>query len=131
MMKSCSWCGRMHQKNEICPRKPTRKKFNITEADRFRRNSAWRRKSIEIRTRDKGLCQICIRNLYNTVQQYTFDTVGVHHIVPLNEDLSKGLDNENLLSVCEYHHKMCESGEIPRDEQRKLAREQVERNSGW
>lgn len=124
MLKSCSYCGLTHQKLETCSRKPTRKKYNLSESDKFRNTSKWKKKSIEIRQRDKGLCQICIRLLYNTQQQYTFDTIGVHHICPLHEDIRRGLDNKNLLTVCEYHHKMCESGEIPRSEQWEIAKGQ-------
>jgi hypothetical protein len=78
------------------------------------------------------MCQICIRDLYDTVTRYNFSDVGVHHITPLNEDLKRGLDNTNLLSVCEYHHKRCEvGGDIPRDEQFKIAQEQEDKTMGW
>jgi hypothetical protein len=70
-----------------------------------------------------------LRLLYNTQKQYTFDTIGVHHIEPLHENVSRGLDNRNLLSVCEYHHHMCEDGEIPREEQFAIAREQEDKNN--
>jgi hypothetical protein len=38
----------------------------------------------------------------------------VHHIVPLAEDLGRGLDMDNLITVCDYHHRLAEEGEIPR-----------------
>jgi 5-methylcytosine-specific restriction protein A len=128
MLKSCQYCGLTHQRTETCPRKPSRKK-KLTESDRFRNQKAWRQKSKEIRQRDKGLCQICIRLLHNTQQQYTFDTIGVHHICPLHEDMSRGLDNKNLISVCEYHHHMCETGEIKRVEQFQIAGDQERKNN--
>ena len=46
----------------------------------------------------------------------------VHHIVPLAEDFNKRLDNENLICLCQFHHKMAEHGEILREELTELAR---------
>jgi predicted restriction endonuclease len=83
---------------------------------------------VEIRERDKGLCQLCIRKLYNTQQQYTFETIEVHHIVPLHEDKSYGLDNEWLLSLCKYHHYMADDEGIPRDVLHLIAIEQEKAN---
>jgi 5-methylcytosine-specific restriction enzyme A len=124
MLKSCSYCGRIHASNYQCPKKPQRKKYNQSDADKFRNTTRWRKKSVEIRKRDKGLCQICIRNLYNTQQQYTFDTIEVHHITPLHEDIRYGLRSDWLLSLCKYHHYMADAGDIPRDVQHTIAKEQ-------
>lgn len=79
---------------------------------------------MEIRARDKGMCQVCIRNLYNTQQQYTFDNIDTHHIIKLEVDISKGLDNDNLISVCRYHHKLADDYQIPIEELQGIAKEQ-------
>jgi len=130
MKKSCKHCGRYHDHKFDCGMKPVKKQYKeLSIADRFRNTKAWRMKSKEIRQRDKGLCQICIRNLYNTLVQYNFDNVHVHHIIPLQEDTSKGLDNNYLLSVCRYHHVMCDDGTIPRSEQLVIAAEQEDKNT--
>lgn len=129
MLKSCSYCSGIHSTTYRCPKKPTRHKFNLSGADKFRNTARWRKKSVEVRKRDRGLCQVCIRNLYNTQQQYTYETIEVHHIVPLHEDITRGLDDDNLLTLCKYHHNMCESGgEIPRDIQHDIAKEQEYNN---
>jgi 5-methylcytosine-specific restriction protein A len=129
MLKSCSYCGGIHSTTYQCPKKPSRKKFKTSEADKFRNKSIWRKKSWEIRKRDRGLCLICLRNLYDTQKQYTYENIEVHHIVSLQEDLSKGLDNYNLITVCAYHHKRCESdGDIPRKIQLEIAKEQEKLN---
>ena len=72
------------------------------------------RKSIEVKQRDRFLCQICLRNLYNTIHWLNYKTVEVHHIVEINEDYNKRLDNDNLITLCSYHHKMADKGEIPK-----------------
>lgn len=114
MLKTCSRCGIVPQ-NHICPYKKNKYKNKNDEADKFRKSKQWTNKSIEIRQRDKYLCQVCIRNLYNTVSKYNFNKLEVHHITPINEDYTKRLDNENLITLCNYHHKLADSDGIPRE----------------
>ena len=112
---TCKCCGivpRGHQ----CPHKTYKKKTYDTEADRFRKSKRWTNKSIEIRQRDRYLCRVCEANLYNTVQQFNFNEVEVHHIEKLSESFDKRLDNDNLISLCRYHHKMADDGKIPKEE---------------
>ena len=123
MLKSCQYCGRIHDSKYICKQRAIKKK-QITEADKFRWTSKWQKKREEIKKRDLYLCQICIRELYNTVTKYNMEELSVNHNIPLNEDYSKRLDNDNLLTVCDYHHEMCESGEIPREEVQRIINEQ-------
>ncbi|WP_066316934.1 HNH endonuclease [Bacillus sp. FJAT-29814] len=115
MLKSCKYCGGIHDRSYVCPRKPVRTK-QPTYIDKFRRTRAWTNKSKQIRERDKHLCQVCIRKLHNTQQQYNFTNIEVHHIVPIVEDWNKRLDDENLISLCSNHHKMADAGEIGRVE---------------
>lgn len=96
---------------------------------RFRSTEAWKKKSEEIRTRDKYLCQICFRKLYGTRKQYNDVGVSVHHIIPIVEDWDSRLDNDKLIVLCEEHHKAAERGDIPRDRLLAIAREQEEMNA--
>ena len=115
MLKTCSRCGIVPE-GHICPYKTYRKKEKDSKADKFRKTKAWTKKSLEIRQRDKNLCVVCINNLYNTIFQYNYDKLEVHHITPINEDYNRRLDNDNLITLCNYHHKLAEEGEIPREE---------------
>lgn len=126
MLRSCKYCGRIHDSKYICNKRPQRKK-ETTEADKFRRTSLWHKKREEINKRDLYLCQICIRELHNTVYKYNTKDLSVHHNIPINEDYDKRLDNNNLLTVCDYHHKMCESGKISREEVQRIIDEQENR----
>lgn len=126
MLRSCQYCGRIHDRKMVCNHKP-KKNTNITEADKFRWSSVWHKKREEIKKRDLHLCQICVRELYNTLVKYNINELEVHHNVPINEDYDKRLDNNNLLTICSYHHKMCERGVISRKEVQKIINEQ-ERN---
>lgn len=113
MLKTCSRCGIVSE-NHICPYKKHYKKNRHEDADRFRKGTRWTKKSIEIRERDNYLCQVCIRNLYNTINKFTYNDLEVHHIIPINEDYSKRLENNNLITLCQMHHKMADRNEIPR-----------------
>lgn len=115
MLKSCKYCGRIHDSKYICPSKPIRKRYKKTEEDSFRNTQAWQRKRNYIKDRDKGLCQVCIRKLYNTLKQYNYIDIEVHHITPLREDYELRLEDDNLISLCKYHHELAEKGEIPRE----------------
>ena len=110
---TCSKCG-IVPRGHKCPFKTYKKKAYDTEAEKFRRTKRWKNKSIEIRQRDRYLCRVCEANLYNTIQQFNFNTLEVHHIEKLNENFDKRLDNDNLITLCRYHHKMADDGNIPK-----------------
>lgn len=129
MLKSCKYCGRIHDSKFDCGKKPKRD-YIRTKEDGFRYTSAWKKKREEIKQRDKYLCQICIRKLYNTLDQYTYDGLEVHHAEKLNDAYDKRLDNYNLLTTCIYHHKMADKGEIPFNVINKIIKEQEEKCNG-
>lgn len=113
MLKSCQYCQRIHDSKYDCHMKPV-KKNNRTEYDRFRYTSAWQQKREEIKERDRYLCQICIRNLYGTTRMFNSNDLSVHHANKLNDAYEQRLDNNNLLTLCEKHHKMADDGAIPK-----------------
>ena len=123
MLKTCPICGRIHDINKVC-RRPDRKKES--GVNKFRNTYKWQQKREQIKTRDKHLCQVCMMNKYNTTQRYTYNDLEVHHIVPIEEDYSKRLDSDNLITLCRYHHEMAEAGEIPREELQELVARKYE-----
>lgn len=124
MLRSCKYCGKVHDTKYDCGRRPVYKKTESGKGYLFRRSESWSKKSREIRERDSYLCQICVRKLHNTLRQFNYDTLSVHHIIPVNEDYDRRLESENLLTVCRMHHEMCENGMISRKEQSDIAKEQ-------
>ena len=113
MLKTCSICGKIHDFNQVCTRSCNKKD---TKASKFRKTNRWTQKSRSIRTRDKYLCRVCLSGKYETPYRYTYKELEVHHIVPIEEDYSKRLDSNNLITLCRMHHEMAESGEISREE---------------
>ena len=110
----------------ICPMKPKNNKYKTSEADKFRWTRSWQKKRDDIRRRDKHLCQICIRKLYNTINKYNYNNLEVHHIVPIKESYDLRLEDTNLITLCEYHHELAEQGTIPRDELLSIVKAQEE-----
>ena len=92
--------------------------------DSFRSTAQWQHKAEEIKARDNYLCQICIRDLYNTTYRVKSDRLSVHHAIPLQIDYSKRLDNDNLITLCDKHHEMAENGAIPYEVVRGIIDEQ-------
>lgn len=128
MLKSCKYCGKIHEKSYICPRKPARRKRDGS-ASEFRNSNAWKKKRERIKERDLYLCQICVRNLYGAKVPYNGKDLSVHHAESLEENFSKRLDDENLLTVCERHHRMAEKKIIPVGVIKEIIRQQEMKNS--
>ena len=121
MKKSCKYCGRIHDIGFECPRKPKRiKNLNNKEADNFRNTYAWQKKREEIKERDLYLCKACMDEGINGKVEYVYEDLEVHHIVPLNTDYSLRLENDNLITLCNKHHKEAENGDIKVDYLRSL-----------
>lgn len=112
MLRSCAYCGRIHDTNIDCGKKP-KKNWRRTYKDKYRSTSEWQRIRAAVRERDKNLCQICIRNLYGTIERFNYKGLSVHHCIPIEQDENKRDDRMNLLTLCERHHEMAESGAIP------------------
>jgi 5-methylcytosine-specific restriction protein A len=127
MLTSCRYCNKIHDTKHDCGKKP--KRVKNSESHKFRSLRVWQKKREQIKSRDNFLCQVCIRKLHNTIKQYTYDTLSVHHIVPIEQDDSKKLSDSNLITLCEYHHEMAESGKISLQEMQEIAREQERRST--
>ena len=111
---TCKYCG-VTIRGHICPHRKSRVKQGDRQSDRFRNTKVWQLKRAEIKQRDRHLCAVCLANLYNTINWLNYKNVEVHHIEKLEENYSRRLDNSNLISLCSYHHKMADKGEIPRE----------------
>ena len=125
MKKSCQYCGGIHEKNYICkskPKKVSNKSKRIKENDVFRSSYDWKQKREQIKLRDKYLCQACYNHLPGTVKRFNTEHLSVHHIVPLSIDYNLRLDSKNLITLCEIHHEMAESGEISAESLLKIIR---------
>lgn len=113
MKKSCKYCGFIHKVGFDCSKKPKRNyKIKEQEKDKFRSSYIWQKKREEIKKRDLYLCRICRDEITNGEIKYNYEDLSVHHIVPLEVDYSLRLENDNLITLCEIHHKEAEKGTI-------------------
>lgn len=133
MLKSCQYCGKIHDKKYICRekeqamRKRQRKRYN--EKESFRGTETWKNKREEIRKRDCQVCQVCIRGLFDPDRMFETDDLSVHHAVSVEEDYEKRLDDDNLITLCGKHHEMAESGEIPLELIKEIIYEQEQKRN--
>ena len=91
---------------------------------KFRCSQKWQKKRNQIKKRDSFLCQVCIRELYGTRRKYTYENLEVHHAIPISKSEELKLDDNNLITLCSFHHSMCEKGKIPYEEIQKIINEQ-------
>lgn len=117
-LKSCSSCGRIHKANFICDKKQASIKAN---KERYRDKNkgkkdirftqSWKRKAAEIKKRDLCICQMCIRKIemLESMRLYNYLDTQVHHIIKIVDDDTKVFDNENLITLCRYHHELVEN----------------------
>ena len=92
------------------------KRYRNKESKTFYGSSVWVKKRREIIELDEG------------IDVYVYMTEGrieradtVHHIIPLQDDRSKGLDNDNLMSLNHNTHSRIEA--LYREDKSKMQRE--------
>lgn len=117
MYKSCNRCGKIHDINKRCYANEKFKK-KPTKANLFRKTKKWKRKAVAIKEESQYLCAVCKDN-----GVYNYQNLEVHHIESLEQDITRGLDDTNLICLCSQHHKQAERGEIDKEYLFKLAKE--------
>lgn len=134
MLKSCSYCGKIHPKGYVCPSKPKKKynkKYSYKDRDeesvKFRRKNKWKIKAEKIKERDQWCCLVCLAELYGD-KKITYRNLEVHHIEKLRDNIDLGLENNNLITLCPTHHRMADKGEIPKSTLKQLIPKEKEEN---
>lgn len=103
--KLCSRCKKVIDKGntycEECDKvvksyrnKRYNKLFRNQDSQRFYNSNHWKRVSKDIKSRDKGMCIVCLNN--NKIKHKDI----IHHIVPLEDSKELSLKHRNLISVC-------------------------------
>ena len=119
MYKSCSRCGKVHPKGYQCRVGIV---ANGGRERKLRSTYAWTKASLRVRDDANFLCEVCKdQGIYN------YRDIEVHHIVKVKDDESKLLDNENLICLCQEHHKQADNNEIDKDYLLRLAREREQK----
>lgn len=120
MLKSCSKCGRIHDSKEQCQIKyMTSIHHRDEKIQKFRNSQKWRNCREDIKRRDKYICVYCYYNK-KAKRRFNWINLSVHHIVPLEEDFERRLDESNLITLCRDDHELAEKGEISRERLQEL-----------
>lgn len=121
MWKSCAKCGKIHPYNKKCYAGEINRKKN-TKANKFRKTIEWKNKSEEIRQDSRFLCSVCLdKGIYN------YNNLEVHHIDKLEDNFERRLDNYNLITLCNKHHREAEEGIIDKEYLFKLAEQREDK----
>ena len=111
-------CGRIHPINHTCAKREESKKvYKQMYRDRqkgkkdIRFTQKWKNKANEIKDRDLGMCQMCIRkiDILEDMKAYNYVDTQVHHIIKVKVDEERAFDNSNLITLCRYHHGLVEN----------------------
>ena len=52
---------------------------------------------------------------YSRENIYNYDDLQVHHIIPIDKNYDLKLDENNLITLCSYHHKQAEQNKITKE----------------
>ena len=58
--------------------------------------------------------------MYDTYRKYNCNDLQVHHAVPINSSDELKLEDSNLITLCSMHHSMCDKGQIPYEEVKRI-----------
>ena len=119
MLISCVYCGQIHDRKHKCEKRPKAKTKNKTKIDIFRSSGKWQSARAVAIQRDFYVCRVCLdmHGVYET------NDLSVHHIVPLCEDFNLRCDINNLITLCDIHHKQADINILSREYLRELTRD--------
>ena len=113
MKRYCTVCRRIHTGR--CARPREYRAARNSQADRFRNTQVWRRMAALILERDYHCCRMCAKaGIINSRE------LSVHHITPIAADYDRRLDEDNLITLCRFHHEQAERGNIKAQELRRI-----------
>ena len=107
MYKACSQCGRIHDESRMCP---IIRVYRGGEERKLRNKYSWAKKSRQIRERSSYLCEVCKDN-----GVFNYKDVEVHHLYKLRDHPELLLEDDNLICLCQEHHKMADRGQLSLD----------------
>lgn len=103
MKKACGHCGKIHELGKRCYIGTVQKRAE----QRLRAKGAWHRKAEQIKEESAWLCAVCLDQ-----GTYTYRDLETHHIIKLSVWPEGLLEDENLICLCNKHHKAADVGSI-------------------
>ena len=115
MKKACSRCGKIHDSNYKC----NHGKVYQLRTDEHNTHK-WHKKSEQVRSEAMNLCEVC-----KAEGKYTYDNLEVHHIVKIKDNKDLLLEDSNLICLCQFHHRLAETGQLDQEYLRELAMQRI------
>lgn len=96
----CNKCHKIVDSNHNCRDKQSDKNYNKLHRvnAKFYNGYEWRKKREQIKKRDGGLCQECLRSGRTATGRV------VDHIKPIKDNYELRLDDSNLETLCDVCH---------------------------
>lgn len=101
---SCPKCGKIHKEGECTKKAEVYGRKNQTR--KYRTDRRWHYARKQALERDLYCCRMCLAD--GRIER---ERLEVHHIIPLYKDASMAYDIDNLITLCNYHHRMVEDNE--------------------
>lgn len=114
MLRSCSRCGKIHEVGFKCI--TIKRKYVGGNERKLRSKHKWTDKSLEIRDNAHYLCEVC-----KDEGTLTYNDLEVHHIEKVTDSPELLLENNNLICLCQFHHKLADAGQLDKAYLKRLA----------
>ena len=117
ILKTCGYCKKIHDTKIKCGAK---KKYYREKNSRYNKSqeyqdiiksNRWKKLSALIKSLDNHECLIC-----KDCGLISPKVLEVHHIEKVMNNFEKAFDEQNLITLCIFHHKQAEQGIITIDE---------------
>lgn len=109
MLKTCGVCFKIHDSKKLCKIKRYYKENKQTpQYKKLIKSTRWKKVSEQVKQLDNYNCLACKSDGLNV----TSDKLEVHHIIKVNEDITKVYDINNLVTLCILHHKQADNNAI-------------------
>lgn len=117
ILKTCGYCHKIHNSNIKCGAK---RKYYREKNSRYNKSqeyqdviksNRWKKLSAFIKSLDNHECLIC-----KDCGLISPKVLEVHHIEKVMNNFEKAFDEQNLITLCIFHHKQAEQGLISKQE---------------
>ena len=117
ILKTCGYCHKIHDNKIKCGAKRSyyREKNNrynkSQEYNDIIKSNRWKKLSALIKSLDNHECLVC-----KDCGLISPKVLEVHHVEKVMNNFEKAFDEQNLITLCIFHHKQAEQGTITIDE---------------
>lgn len=102
---SCTRCGRIHEENRCTM--PNMVYGRKQQTSKYRADRRWHYARRQALDRDLYCCRMCL-DMDNYIER---ENLEVHHIIPIYKNHDMAYEVNNLITLCNRHHRLVEDNE--------------------